>query len=459
MGTNRTARRSGLKAIAVTSALLLAPAVPALAAVPTSRHGQHPAAPGMPRATIAGVVIARQPARRAVIVASRSGAVQTLRVTSSSTLGRLAPGTEVRAVARRLGDGTYRLATLRTHGRTGHARLRATVVRSSSEGMLLAGGGSVLAVSRPGASGGRLPVHSIAGSSPLSPGTVVSANVSISGGSLVETSAQPVGQSDLIDLEGVLSSVTAGQLVLAVDNGASTTISVPASLTLPSVIVAGDRVEVVVYYSNQAFSLVTITDETLAASSSSGDGASQPTSTSSSNPAPAVQVEGSVTSITSSSLVVQPGEGAAAVSFAIPSGFPVTGITTSSRVEATGEIVNGVLTLQQLDVQSGDGGDAARSTAPAVEVEGTVAKVNSSNLIVQPVDGTARVTFDVPAGFDLTGVVTGARVQVAGAVVSGVTTLTRVHVQNNQDGNGDGHSSTGQGGSGAQGSTGQGGGD
>lgn len=341
MSKDRSVSKLGSGAVAaLASAALVVPAVPALA----STHQ----APTVRAVSIEGVVVARQFARRAVAVASAKGVVSTLRLASAREVASLHLGTEVRARALHLGDGTFHAARVRSFGHVGHARVHATVVSSSARHLLLSAGGSVFSLV-PRAKTFRS--HLVGSSDQPGTGTVVTADVTIAGSSIEETDLQSVGQSDLIDLEGHLSSVSSSQIVLAVDEGALTTISIPASMSLPSTIAVGDEVEILASYSNQAFSLVTITDDSVAAKSSDGEGDSQ----SNDGQLQSLEAEGSVVSVTQLSLVVQPGEGSSPVTFVVPAGFDLTGVVAGAQVDAKGDLVNGVLTLQSIDVQNDQG--------------------------------------------------------------------------------------------------------
>jgi hypothetical protein len=215
-------------------------------------------------------------------------------------------------------------------------------------------------------------------------------------------------------------------LVLAVDQGASTTITIPASLTLPFTIVAGNEVEVVVDYAGGTFSLVSISDDA-AANASGASGVTSSQDGQSSN----VEIEGLVVAANATSLTIQPGEEAAPVVVAVPSTIDVSTVTVGERVHARADLVNGVLTLTSLDVQSSEG-DQGQSMA--TEVEGFVVSVSATSLVIQPGDQASPVTLVVPSTIDVSTVTVGERVHVRGELVAGVLTLTSLHVQGQEDG-------------------------
>ncbi|HUZ19864.1 MAG TPA: hypothetical protein VMU75_04740 [Acidimicrobiales bacterium] len=361
--------------------------------------------------TVAGVVVGRDAARHTLMVAAPNGLVRTLRVGAHTA----AIGDRVLTRDNALADGTFLMRRLAVTGRVRRARLHGTVVGSSGAKLLLSAGGSELSVRRGGLSAHVTGTSSAGG---LGAGQVVSATVAINPtGVLDATSLQQVGQTGLVGLDGVISSLGAGSLQLAVEQGALTTITIPPSLSLPTTIAVGDRVEVLVSYSNAAFTLVTINDDHAAAS-----GTTQGVSESGTGSNEAVVVEGTVVSVDTATLVVQPGDGAAQATLAVPSGFDLTGVVVGADVKADGTLVNGTLTLTNVEVRSAEQGDQT------THATGTVASVDTSTLVVQPTDGSAQVTFAVPSGFDLTGVVVGADVKADGTLVNGTLTLTNVEV-------------------------------
>ncbi len=95
-------------------------------------------------------------------------------------------------------------------------------------------------------------------------------SIDSSNGTVAESSVQQVGQTSLVSLEGTISSLASGSLVLAAEAGAATTVAIPSSIVLPSTIATGDRVELLAQFAAGAFTLVSIQDDHAAASSGSG---------------------------------------------------------------------------------------------------------------------------------------------------------------------------------------------
>ena len=366
-----------------------------------------------------GVVVARDAQRHTLAVSTGTQRVATWRLSSSSAVNRVALGSNVVAKTSKLADGTFHVASLSRHGVARHTKFRATVVRSASKRLTLSAGASVFTVA-----GAARSSHDSSGSS-TGTGEVVDVSVSINAQGLDETSLQQVGTSNLLELEGTLTSVSATSLVLAVDQGASTTITIPASLTLPSSIVAGHEVEVLVDYANATFSLVTITDDATAANSStagvsSGDNAQGGT----------MEIEGLVVAANATSVTIQPGDQAAPVVLVVPSTIDVSTLSVGARVHARADMVNGVLTLTSLDVQNGDAADGQSMTT---EVEGVVVSVSSTSLVIQPGDQATPVTMVVPSTIDVSSIAVGARVHARGAILNSVLTLASFRVQGHED--------------------------
>ena len=368
-------------------------------------------------ASLSGVVIARNVARHTLVVSTHAHAVDTIRLSSANSARAMSLGTKVSAKVGVLGDGTFRVASLARRGAAHITTVRATVVRAAPGHLTLSAGGSVFAVGS-----AKSHAHDSTSKS-LTSGDIVEVSVSINQSGLDETSLQQVGQTNLIELEGVLTSVSATSMVLAVDQGASTTITIPTSLTLPSTIVAGNKVEVVVDYSAGTFSLVSISDDAAANASGVTSGEDGQSSN--------LEIEGLVVAANATSLTIQPGDSAAQVVVAVPSTIDVSTVSVGERVHARADLVNGVLTLTSLDVQSSEG-DQGQSMA--TEVEGFVVSVSATSLVVQPGDQAPPVTLAVPSTIDVSTVSVGERVHARGELVAGVLTLTSLKVQGQEDG-------------------------
>ena len=202
------------------------------------------------------------------------------------------------------------------------------------------------------------------------------------------TSIQSVGQASLIDLQGGLAARASRSIVLSATAGAITTVSLPASLSLPPTIAVGDQAEVVAAYSGGVFSLVTILDDALAATASAG--AASPLPVFQDGSSQSVEIEGIVVATptasgttaltgtagtltataptTGASLVIQPGDHAAPVSLAVPAGNALPPLGVGARVHAVAVMSGGLLTLLRLTVQQSpgtDGSPQATSSGPA----------------------------------------------------------------------------------------------
>jgi hypothetical protein len=254
---------------------------------------------------------------------------------------------------------------------------------------------------------------------------VVNVNADVQGGSIDETSLQDLSTSGMIGLEGVLTSLSSTSITLNVNEGATTSVSIPPSITLPSTIAVGDQVELLVAYANQAFTLVTIVDDQAAANN-----ASTGVTESDQNSNSTLQIEGLVTAADATSLTIQPGDGAAAVVVAILSTLTVAPVAVGDRVHVVAEMVAGVLTLVRLDVQGPEGDQGQSMTT---EAEGQVVTVSATLLVVQPSDAGTPVSFAVPSSLDVSTIAAGDQIHATGELSGSVLTLTHFEVQG-QDG-------------------------
>lgn len=329
-----------------------------------------------------GTVIARNFARHTLVIA-RAGVAHTLRFGSPRPVASARLGSTLVATVTPLADGTDKASSIRVIGHARRVRVKATVVASSRAHLVLSAAGSVFSVGALGRPAPSRRAH-LATRAPA-PGEVVDATLAVSTTSVQPASVQPVGQASLIDLQGVLSEITSASIVVNATAGAITTISLPASLSLPPTIAVGDQVEVVAAYGGATFSLVTIVDDTLAAASSAT--ASSPAPASQDGSSQSVEIEGIVVSTPSASgssaltgtastltatattgaggaLVIQPGDHAAPVSLAVPAGDTLPTLAIGARVHAVADMSGGVLTLLRLSVQQSSGSDGAPQSAP-----------------------------------------------------------------------------------------------
>lgn len=185
----------------------------------------------------------------------------------------------------------------------------------------------------------------------LQPGEQLETEVELDDG-LVGTDVEQVGQAALIEFAGTVTGVDPASLTIASD-GISSAIQLPTGVVLPAVVAVGAHVEVVASISGTTLTLVTIKVEDEQATAAGqgtqvdGDGSAR--------------VEGTVAAVGAGTITIKPGEGAAPVTFAIPSGLTLPTLRIGTPVEARGEIVNSVLTLTRLEISDGDG-DASTGT-------------------------------------------------------------------------------------------------
>ncbi len=361
--------------------------------------------------TVQGTVLSDNLVRHTLVVASPSGQVRTLRFSAAQ---HVAVGTEVSAQVSALADGTFHASALHTHARAHSVRLHATVVSTRGRQLVLSSGGSVFSIVRP-----RLKAHD--SSTTVQVGEEVNVNANFQGGSLDETTIQGTGTTAVVSLEGVVATLTSTSMTLNMEEGATATVTIPSSITLPSTLAAGDQVELQASYANQIFTLVTIVNDQAAATSAS-NGVNQSDQSQNST----LQIEGAVVATSATSLTIQPGDGASQVVVTIPSTVTVAPVVVGAQVHVVAGLVAGVLTLISLEVQasSSNGGDAMTT-----EAEGSVVSVSSTSLVIQPNDQGSPVSFTVPSTIDVSSLAAGNQVQASGDLVGGVLTLTHFELQ------------------------------
>ena len=367
--------------------------------------------------TTTGTVIAKDVRRHTLVVTSGSGVVHTIRL-APKVLASARAGEKITARTTSLADGTVRTSALHRVGSATRATIRATIVSSHSGRVLLSAGGSVFAVST-----GRV-AHSQPDAG-TSTGENVDVTVGISQDGLAQMSEQSTGQSNLISLDGVLSAITSSSLTIVVENGASTTVAIPASLTIPSTVAVGDQIEIMADYASQTFTLVTITDDSSAANSqnqgiSEGDNQN-------------LQVEGQVIVVSPTSLTVQPGDGAAALTISVPSTVDVSMVVAGDQVQAELAYMAGGLSLTAIEVQQDNNqssGDQASS-----EITGVVTALGAGSITVTTTESSTVVTAVVPSTLDASSLVMGATVNLTVEFVAGVLTVTDVSVADSQSTN------------------------
>lgn len=411
MSILRPSIKTGRNILAIVGALTLSTAGVATASVhqrSSSRRKSSSTA-----ITLRGTVISKELARHAIAIASAAGVVHTLRFRSSVAVRRLAIGMKLVTRTSLLTDGTYKALKVRHVGSASRTKVRGVVIGSTSHRLLLAAGGSNFVISRTSRSSSKLTngafAHVANAAGTVSTGTSVQVEADVQGSTLQQAALQSLGQASIIDLEGVLNAISATQIVVAVNNGALTTISIPASLTLPSTIATGDRVEVLAAYANQAFSLVSITDDSLAAASAQASGVSQSGMVTSST----IEAEGIVSAInlpsptstgsSSETIVIQPGDNSAAVTFTVPTSFNLTGVSNGDQVHAVGNSANGVLTLSSITVQQPEGEQGASSGQTATSSSTGSSSTGSSSTDTSSSTGSSSTDTSSSTGSSSTG--------------------------------------------------------
>jgi hypothetical protein len=287
-----------------------------------------------------GVVVSKQPKRDAFVIASRGGIVRTVR--AHGHFRAIHAGQRVAYAAKKLSDGTFSAGSMRVTGRARHATLRGTVVRQRAGRILLSTGGS-LVILRSSARG------FAAVNGRHRPGDVVLARVTVTRSGLSARSIRTLGHDDGMELEGIFLGLSGNQLRLAVEGRGEVFVTVPDGFQLPS-LDPGDEVELVVSVdASGAFTLVAIQKDD--EDDDDHEGINEEHGR--------VEVKGRITSLTGG-VTVQP-EGGSPVTCAVPEGFDLSRFRVDDRVEMKCRLVNGQLTLRELerddDDDDGGGGD------------------------------------------------------------------------------------------------------
>ncbi|HSC90399.1 MAG TPA: hypothetical protein VLB86_01950 [Gaiellaceae bacterium] len=289
------------------SALVPALAAAALALPATAAAGR----------TVSGVVVAKDPARAAAVVALRGGEARTIRLTGRR-LAALRLGARVSARATWLSDGTLRAGSLRVSGRSGRARLRAVVIRSESvRGRLLVSAGGTVLTIRTRASARRT------ASRGHRPGDAIVATVALSGSAATATGTVTIGHVAAVRLEGILTELSPTAIRLLVARAGFVTVAVPAGTALPAGLKVFDPVELrVAIRADGSFTLLAIADDDAAAVEDDDEDDDDE-----------VEVKGKVTALGAGSITVAPRSGRAPVTCSLRAGTTLRGVTVGDLVE------------------------------------------------------------------------------------------------------------------------------
>ena len=448
--------------------------------------------------TTSGVVVAHDTARGTLTLAGARHQLVTLRTRDHVALGAL-----VAARTTRLADGTYRVASLHVVGRRTSTVVSGTFVARQGNRATLAGGGSVIAVTLPAiraASTPLTPGQDVTTTVDLAGGGLDATSVSTTA-----TPSSPVP----VELAGVVTAVSATAITLRTEDGSSIIVAVPAGFTLPSGLVVGSHAELVTSLSTSGTStLISAATDGAATLDSAGlstspggevtaeglvvgvgansvtiqpgDGASPVSFTTSStgttsslsvgqsvtatgnlangeldlasvsdqassSETQSVEAAGVVLSVSASSLTIQPGDGGAALTFAVPSTVDVSAVAVGSRVHVNGAVDStGTLTLSDLRPAgdgstsgtgstdgSGSGGSGSAGSGTTGEGEssdfvGLLSAVSASQLTLQPTDGSPAITIAVPSTVDVSTFTVGQLVVVHTQLVASTLTLVSI---------------------------------
>lgn len=285
---------------------------------------------------LSGIAVAKQSQHGTLLLAGAHGVGVTIR----GGLERTAVGERITVQGVQLHDGTIRLSHLHVLAHEPTATLRGTVLRNLARGTLLASGRSVVMIHRLGR---RLASADDHGG--LQPGEVAEFRVRFDDDDLVAAApAAQVGQAGTARIEGTIVSLS--PFIVATE-GLPLTITVPAAMTLPATVVAGQEIELSVQVgTGNVFTLVAI-DEVENENASPGVQAQE------------IEVNGSVTSSTTTQVVVN--VNGTMFTFVAPTGTTLPVLGAGTFVEARGLKQNGTITVTRLRVEDNRGDEGGRS--------------------------------------------------------------------------------------------------
>lgn len=364
--------------------------------------------------SVSGTVVATDASRHTLVVAQRNS-LTTLRV-KSATSTHVAVGARVQARATRLSDGTDRVLSMRVRGVQRRVRFHAVVVAANAKSLTVSGGNSVVTLARTARH-----AHDSGSSNPTGTpgvGEIVSVDAQLGSQGFDDLGTSTIGTTSLISLEGTLNVVSASSLSITSEDGVVTQVSVPSTITLPSTIQSGQEAELVASYSAGTFTLVTLSVDNSATASSQG--------VSQFGDENQIEIEGLVVASSTTSLTIQPGDGASAVTLAVPSTIDVSSATVGTFVHAHATMVNNVLTLTDIRLE-----DSSSTESTTTEVEGIVVTNAAGTMTIQTEDSATPVSITVPSSMDASAAIPGARVHAVASIdpSTGLLTLVRLHVQ------------------------------
>ncbi len=152
-----------------------------------------------------------------------------------------------------------------------------------------------------------------------------------------------------------------------------------------------------------------------------------------------IEIEGAVATLSPLAITIEHG---ATIQLTVPAALTLpAGLAVGDQVQAVVSFADGVYTLVTIetDASAEQGGGGGGDHAGEVETKGTVTALSAdhTSLTVQPSEGGGTpVTFAVPAGFDLSGVQVGSKVEAKGTMQNGVLTLTKLKLEDQGGHNG-----------------------
>ncbi|MDX6439470.1 MAG: hypothetical protein QOF45_2053 [Gaiellaceae bacterium] len=291
-----------------------------------------------------GVVVAKDVKRGTVVTASANGAVRTARTPKARTL-KIGQRLDVRGIS--LADGTFKAGTVKANGRARTAKVKAVVVRwqNAQKRLLVSAGGSTFALSRKA-------TRTLASASDRAPqpGDQITATVNLTTATPQATSVSTVGRLGVLEVEGILTKIEAGSIELIVAKTGFVTLALPAGFVLPTGLAPFDEVKAHVAVG---------TDGKLTLLSVQGDdeGDRDDDGVDVDDEDGELEVTGTITALSETSITVTPGSSASPVTCALTK--PLTGFAVKDRVElkcaASGTA--GALTLQKIKHDDDDEDD------------------------------------------------------------------------------------------------------
>ncbi|MGB2874483.1 MAG: hypothetical protein WBB76_03315 [Gaiellaceae bacterium] len=377
-------------------ALLFAAAITALAVALPATAGA---------ATLKGIVIAKKPARKALVIVSPNGVVRTVR--AREAYQRVPVGRMVTVQGAALPDGTFAAGKVRISGKARRVHFRGTVVAVKGPRLFISAGGSVFALRvRSGAKTG-----ASEGSGGLAPGDEVDCDASVKGG-LLETRGgdlNKVGHSDKLVLEGIyLATAGDGTIELAVVHHGRVFVKVPAGTVVPT-FAPGDQIALVVTVETDgSFTLVKAENEE---GGDTGDGDVDINA-----PKSQFTVVGVLAALSADAVTVKLEEHHEPVRCAVPDGFDLSGFVAGQRVLMTCKFQDGHPVLLSLKKKDGE--------SEYLEAAGKITDLGGT--ITVQADGHDPASCAVPEGFDVSGYAVGDLVVMFCKKLDGVWTLKAI---------------------------------